>query len=287
MVLPPKIIVDIPLFLLYTLCVTTSTTLHFEYNSLWIIFQYNSQRNFNYVILLKSLHNKFKEAIFMTDSELKDKYNKKYGKTRGENFRSLRTDIAKEKNLTKFSKLIGIAKERISELEKGDRQPSLYHILAYRNYFLQNYGMEISSDFFYGFTDLKENKNARFADDIGLSEDSINTLKKVKRNWDSKEREALNYVMKNSDLFLDFLTWLSVYIDNKYTIPLASDKEKGYFPCNNSFGNIALGKLMKDNKGNEGYKTIEISVDILESHAMIKMQKIIDIWKKLLNNERS
>jgi len=215
----------------------------------------------------------------MTDSELKDKYNKKCKKRRGENFLSLRVDVAKEENQRKFAESIGIAKERISELEKGDRQPSLYHILAYRDYFLENYGMEISSDYFYGFTDIKENKNASFADDIGLSEESINTLKKVKKNWDSKEREALNYVMKDSDLFLDFLKWLSIYMDNKYTIPLAHDKEKGDFPCNNSFGDIVLGELIKDNKGNDGYKTIGIGVDILESHAMRMMQKIIDIWK--------
>lgn len=139
---------------------------------------------------------------------------------------------------------------------------------------------ECSADYLLGLIELPTHGKTDFNKLTGLSDNSIATLKKVKKNWDKREKNILNYIMKDSDLFLDFLGWLSLYIDNEYTIPLAYDKEKGAFPCNNAMGSVVLGKKIKDNKGNDGYKMIGIGVDILESHAMLKMQEIINTWKK-------
>lgn len=136
-----------------------------------------------------------------------------------------------------------------------------------------------SCDYLMGYIEKPTYQDTDIYQKTGLEEYSIRTLKKVKNNWDKKEKNTLNYIMKNSDLFLDFLEWLSIYIDNDYTVPLAYDKEKGEIPCNNVLGNVVLGKEIKDNKGNDGYKTIGIGVDILESHAMLKMQEIIGKWK--------
>lgn len=138
-----------------------------------------------------------------------------------------------------------------------------------------------TSDYLLGFRDTKlvDENIAMICRVTGLSDDSINTLKTVKKHWNERENNTLNYMMKDSDLFLDFLRWLSIYIDNKYTIPLAYDSEKGYFPCNNALNSVVLGKKIGDNKGNDGFKSIGVGVDILESHAMLKMQEIMNEWK--------
>ena len=123
----------------------------------------------------------------------------------------------------------------------------------------------------------------------GLSDNAISTLKKVKGNWNSRELEILNYIMKNSVLFLDFLKWLSVYFDNQYTIPVMHTNDKGYIECGytvNGEKGIAFGKEVKDNKGNDGYETLGVGVDILESHAMLQMQKIMNAWKKLCKKQK-
>lgn len=219
----------------------------------------------------------------MTATELKKNYLKQYQEQRANNFKYLRVTVAKENNLTRFSELVGIPATRISELEHGHREPSQYHILTYRDYFFRQYNIIVSTDYLYGFTDIIENKNAIFADDIGLSEESINTLKKVKENWDIKENNTLNYVMKDSDAFIDFLKWLSIYIDNEYTIPIYYDsKTREYIDCGYHTSNgdgITFGKQITDNKGNDGYKIIGVGVDIIESHAMIQMQEIIKTWR--------
>lgn len=124
-----------------------------------------------------------------------------------------------------------------------------------------------------------EGDNAMVSSVTGLSDDSINTLKIVKKHWNERTKNILDYIMKDSYLFLDFLEWLSMYIDNEYTTPLATDEYNQLIPCNNPMGDVVLGKKIKDTKGNDGYESIGIGVDILESHAMIQMQKIIDKWK--------
>lgn len=215
---------------------------------------------------------------------MRDKYRKSCCPQRKKNLIHLREFIA-QKTLTDFAREIGIVKSNLSEIEDGKRDLSIGNIHSYKTYFQENFDLTISVDFLLGYTDIVENQSMDIANDLGLVNDTISTLKKVKGYWDSQENDTLNYVMKNPDLFLEFLYWLSIYIDNKYTIPLAHDKEKGDFPCNNALGGIVLGQKIKDNKGNDGYNMIGIGIDILESHAMIKMQEIINTWKQSKEHE--
>lgn len=176
----------------------------------------------------------------------------------------------------------------ISKIENSKREPpssSPDVIKAYAEHF------KVTADYLLGIRD-----NAVVDEDIamigritGLSDNAISTLKKVKGNWNSRELETLNYIMKNSVLFLDFLKWLSVYIDNQYTIPVMHTDDKGYIECGytvNGEKGIAFGKEVKDNKGNDGYETLGVGVDILESHAMLRMQKIMNSWKKICKKQK-
>lgn len=167
---------------------------------------------------------------------------------------------------------------KLKKLEAGhpDVKIDKELLLAYKKFF------GVSADWLIDDsvkTRYAEGNNAIISSVTGLSDASIATLECVKKNWDEKENNILNYIMENSYSFLSFLSWLSIYIDNDYTIPLATDKYNQHIPCNNTMGSVVLGKEIKDNKGNDGYKTIGIGVDILESHAMREMQKIIDDWK--------
>lgn len=167
---------------------------------------------------------------------------------------------------------------KLKKLEAGhpDVKIDKELLLAYKKFFGVSVDWLIDDSVKTRYVD---GNNAIISSVTGLSDASIATLERVKKNWDEKENNILNYIMKNADLFLDFLKWLSIYIDNEYIIPLAYDKEKGQFPCNNPLNSVVLGKKVKDNKGNEGFKSIGIGIDILESHAMREMQKIIDDWK--------
>lgn len=168
---------------------------------------------------------------------------------------------------------------KLKKLEAGhpDVKIDKELLLAYKKFFGVSVDWLIDDSVKTRYVD---GNNAIISSVTGLSDASISTLERVKKNWDEKENNILNYIMKNSDSFLDFLKWLSIYIDNDYTIPLATDKYNQYFPCNNDkWNSIFLGSKIKDNKGNDGYKIIGVGVDILESHAMREMQKIIDDWK--------
>lgn len=132
----------------------------------------------------------------MTANELKNNYLKQCKKQRGNNFKYLRTVIAGENNLTKFSELIGIPATRVSELEHGDREPSQYHILSYRDYFYKQYNICVSVDYLYGFTDVIENKNANFADKIGLSGTSLEMLEMM------NDKNNTLYYQNNKNLLM-------------------------------------------------------------------------------------
>lgn len=137
----------------------------------------------------------------------------------------------------------------------------------------------VSIDYLLGKTDIESSIDENFIMEYTGLEPHATRLLHNFHSSHSKEINTLNYAMEDSSLFLSFFHWISLYIDNDYTIPLATDEYNQYFPCNNAMGSILVGSKMKDNKGNDGYKIIGIGVDILESHAMREMQKIIDDWK--------
>lgn len=174
----------------------------------------------------------------------------------------------------------------IRKLETGKRDlKNINEVIAYADFF------NVTADYLLGIRNnaIVDENIAMIGRVTGLSDNAISTLKKVNGNWNSRESKTLNYIMKNSVLFLDFLKWLSVYIDNQYTIPVMHTDDKGYIECGytvNGEKGIEFGKEIKDNKGNDGYETLGVGVDILESHAMLQMQKVMNAWKKLCKKQK-
>lgn len=142
-----------------------------------------------------------------------------------------------------------------------------------------------SADYLLGYIDYPTHSDTDVAKAIGLSLTSISSLRKIKGYWDHTVKETLDFILKNDNVFLDFLKWISIYIDNPYTIPITFNEEKRiYEKCGytvNGENVISLGQEMLDNKGNLGYKIIGVGIDILESHSMLKIQEILLNWKNM------
>lgn len=149
-----------------------------------------------------------------------------------------------------------------------------------------------SIDYLLCRSDCKSVDNHYISSKIGLSDDAINTLKAINfrankqiGDYASKNLSILNFILKDGDAFEDFLSNLTLFIDNNYKTPIFWDPEKhcyidtGYRYANGDIG-MTFGYLTKDNKGNDGYASLGVSVDILESHAMLQVQKIMNDWKE-------
>lgn len=173
-------------------------------------------------------------------------------------------------------------RQEIRKVEQKNKFPQLFLIKAYSNYF------NVTADYLLGIRDnaVVDENIAMIGKTTGLSDNSISTLKRVNTNWNPREIKMLNYIMTDTYSFLEFLKWLSIYIDNQYTIPI-THTDKGLIQCGytvNGENAIELGKKIKDNKGNDGYESIGVGVDILESHAMLQMQKIMNQWRDSFKN---
>lgn len=169
----------------------------------------------------------------------------------------------------------------IRKLETGERNlKNIDEITAYAKFF------NVTADYLLGIR-----KNAVVDEDIamigkttGLNDKSIKTLKYMNNYWDSEVMDVLNYIMQNCQTFTDFIKWISVYINNHYDTPITYNRnEHVYEPCGYTTAHgekgILFGQEILDNKENPGYKTIGVGVDILESHAMLKIQEILINWK--------
>lgn len=159
------------------------------------------------------------------------------------------------------------------------------YLLAYCKFF------KCSADYLLGLIDLPTHIDTDINMQTGLSKDAINTLKTINfrantqlGEFSSKCLSTLDYILKDGDTFEDFLSNLTLFIDNNYKTPIFWDPEKhcyidtGYRYANGDIG-VTFGYLTKDNKGNDGYSPLGVSVDILESHAMLQVQKIMNDWK--------
>lgn len=175
-----------------------------------------------------------------------------------------------------------ISQSVISKLEKSKKNPpttSANVIKAYAEHF------KVTADYLLGIRGnaVVDENIAMIGKTTGLNDTSIKTLKKVKNYWNPRIIDTLNFIMKDDSTFLDLIDWISIYIDNPYTIPITINPKTGtYEQCGyvvNGKTGISLGQKMIDNKGNPGYKQIGVGVDILESHAMLKIQEILMNWK--------
>lgn len=146
-----------------------------------------------------------------------------------------------------------------------------------------------SSDYLLGLDECTTKTRQFISEETGLSENSIDTLKIINNRWGGVEKDTLNFIMNDSDQILDFLNWLSLYTKNDYDTPITYSEEKhGFEKCGyvvNGKNGIIFGKEVIDNAGNPGWNQIGVGVDILESHAMLKMQEIMIEWKNKRNNK--
>lgn len=137
-------------------------------------------------------------------SEMCKQYRKVFAEQRKKNLIHLREDIAKM-SLTSFAADIGIAKGNISSIESGDRDLSVGNIQSYKTYFKENHDLDISADYLMGYTDIIENKSARIAQDLKLSNEALLFL----QDMDEHNSELFNRLAKEGLLnFIISSLWL-------------------------------------------------------------------------------
>ncbi|WP_072523937.1 hypothetical protein [Clostridium sp. Marseille-P3244] len=164
----------------------------------------------------------------------------------------------------------------LTNLNSSESLTTIY-IAEYCHYF------HCSADYLLGYIDYPTHSYTDIGEETGLSVSAINSIKQINNSWDPIESEVFDFILKDSNVFSDFLKWISIYIDNTYTTPITRNPQTGSFEqCGYSVDGknaISFGQEIIDNKGNPGYKQIGIGVDILESHAMLKIQEILMNWK--------
>ncbi len=127
---------------------------------------------------------------------------KKYLTQRKVNLIRLREKIA-NMNQAAFAKDIDITAKDISTIENGEKNLSLFHIQAYRKYFMENYNLNVSVDYLLGYTDVIENRSMNIGNELGLTGESIEMLKLMndKKNNLYKENKKnllmLNFILSS------------------------------------------------------------------------------------------
>lgn len=127
---------------------------------------------------------------------------KKYLAQRKMNLIRLREKIT-NMNQAAFAKDIDITAKDISTIENGEKNLSLFHIQAYRKYFMENYNLNVSVDYLLGYTDVIENRSMNIGNELGLTGESIEMLKLMndKKNNLYKENKKnllmLNFILSS------------------------------------------------------------------------------------------
>ncbi len=144
--------------------------------------------------------------ILYSSDQIKKTYSAQCSKQRISNLIKLRKEIA-HKTQAEFIKETGFTKNDISTLESGDKNLSLYHIHAYKTYFIENFNLDVSVDFLMGYTDVMENQTMNIANDLGLSADTITVLK----NLSEIKRDVLHRLCAENNLLELLLGELWLY----------------------------------------------------------------------------
>mgnify|MGYP001852547070 CR=1 FL=1 len=170
----------------------------------------------------------------------------------------------------------------IRKLETGERNlKNVDEITAYAKFF------NVTADYLLGIRKnaVVDENIAMIGETTGLNDKSIETLKYINStHWNSEIIETLNYILQDRKIFADLMKWISIYIDNHYNTPITYNttdhtyEQCGYITAKGEKG-ISFGREILDNKGNPGYEQIGVGIDILESHAMLKIQEILMNWK--------
>lgn len=167
---------------------------------------------------------------------------KKYIPQRKANLIRLREKIA-NMNQAAFAKDIDITAKDISNIENGEKNLSLFHIQAYRKYFMENYNLDVSVDYLLGYTNVMENRSMNISNELGLTGESIEMLKLMndKKNKSYSENKKnllmLNFILSsfydeperpNTHLYFTILRKMWEYITlNPESIGYGSFDENG------------------------------------------------------------
>lgn len=177
-----------------------------------------------------------------------------------------------------FATALDISIETVKNWEQGRNIPEISTIKKLCAFF------KCDIDYLFDNLNCKKHDDQFIQNETGLSETAINTLKSVNKHYNSDLINILNFIMNDTDTFEEFLANLTIYLSNKYTIPLYFDKEKrkyidtSYTTANGESG-MMFGYTIKDNKGNDGYEIKGTTTSIMESHAMLQIQEIMIKWK--------
>lgn len=159
------------------------------------------------------------------------------------------------------------------------------YLVAYCKFF------KCSADYLLGLIDLPTHIDTDINKQTGLSKDAIHTLETINLRANTqlgdsalKRLSTLDYILKDDEVFENFLGYLDIYLDNNYKTPLYYDPARRCYvdvsyTCANGERGMTFGYLTKDNKGNDGYESRGVDVNILESHAMLQIQGIMKDWK--------
>lgn len=214
-----------------------------------------------------------------TSDALKKEYKKETNTQRKKNLRKIREDIAKL-SLSDFARETGITKNDLSMLENGDKLLSLFHIQAYKKFFLENHKINLSVDFIMGFTDIMENNNLNYQKQIGLSSDAIETLQKLRKSH-GKLLDVTNILLSDKDKAIALLSNIRIIIADDIWQPcvaLCSNDGTGQIPCEPITDPRNLGFCSTDTNGNN-YGVLLIDESILKSHSILKIQEILENYK--------
>lgn len=214
-----------------------------------------------------------------TSDALKKEYKKETNTQRKKNLRKIREDIAKL-SLSDFARETGITKNDLSMLENGDKLLSLFHIQAYKKFFLENHKINLSVDFIMGFTDIIENNNLNYQKQIGLSSDAIETLQKLKKSH-GKLLDVANLLLSDKDKAIALLSNIRIIIADDIWQPcvaLCSDDDTEQILCEPITTPHNLGFCSTDTNGNN-YGVLVIDESILKSHSILKIQEILENYK--------
>lgn len=143
----------------------------------------------------------------------------------------------------------------------------------------------------------------------GLSDNAINTLKKVNENKEEYRKyevlhliDTLNLIMDEPISFMLFLDHIGDYIDNKYAIPLHYDNKVNDYtesiaepprlslvdvPRKEKEKYIVLGSPDNNPDNPEKYIHRQIPVSFVETYHIDTIRKVLDVWKKEYEKKNS
>ena len=217
---------------------------------------------------------------------------KKNGLTQDELINSLR------------DKQIAVGRNTLSAMENGIKEKFSFQVL---------YGLAEIFQCQIGYLlceyDCKTQSNAAISEITGLSDNAINTLKKVSESKNEYRKyevlhliDTLNLIMDEPISFMLFLDHIGDYIDNKYTVPLHYDNKVNEYtesiaepprlslvdiPRKEKEKYIVLGAPNNNPDNPEKYIHRQIPVSFVETYHIDTIRKVLDVWKKEYKKKNS